>query len=160
MNESAPYRPAVASPAISRQPDDAEAWLARASLAGALVVLLAARTLSLHEGRVTLPLLQWALPTTCTLRRLTGLACPGCGLTRALVALAHGDARAAWHFNPAGPVLFSLLVVQIPLSGWQVVRRWAGRPLWRLLPLYRLGAVALVTVLVGQWLVRLTTGRL
>lgn len=36
----------------------------------------------------------------CPFRLLTGLLCPGCGGTRALHALLHGDVAAAFAFNP------------------------------------------------------------
>ena len=161
MNATAPLKPATAPRTAAgpvRPQDDAERWLARWGLAIAAGVLLAARTLSLDEGRVTLPLVHWPLPTTCTLRRLTGLACPGCGLTRSLIALAHQDPAAAWQFNPVGCLLFILLVFHVPLALLQEMLCWSGRPPLRLMPLYRVLAVLLVTGLVGQWLVRLMAG--
>ena len=36
----------------------------------------------------------------CVFNLLTGLLCPGCGGTRALHALLHGDVAAAFAFNP------------------------------------------------------------
>lgn len=39
-----------------------------------------------------------ALP--CPIHALTGLYCPGCGITRLLMALAAGDVNAAYHWNP------------------------------------------------------------
>ena len=36
----------------------------------------------------------------CPVRALTGFQCPGCGTTRALHALLHGDVQAAFRFNP------------------------------------------------------------
>jgi hypothetical protein len=36
----------------------------------------------------------------CAFNLLTGLLCPGCGGTRALHALLHGDVAAAFAFNP------------------------------------------------------------
>lgn len=49
-------------------------------------------------------------PVLCPVRRATGRPCPGCGLTRALVHLAHGDLRAAVRYHPMGPVLGLLLI--------------------------------------------------
>jgi hypothetical protein len=40
----------------------------------------------------------------CPLRDLTGLACPTCGGTHAVVALAGGHWSEAWRLNPAVPV--------------------------------------------------------
>ncbi len=42
----------------------------------------------------------------CPFRRLTGLSCPGCGMTRACVSLAHGELRASLTMHP-----FAWLVV-------------------------------------------------
>ncbi|MGI8836258.1 MAG: DUF2752 domain-containing protein [Pyrinomonadaceae bacterium] len=36
----------------------------------------------------------------CTFHALTGFACPGCGSTRVIHALIHGDVVAAFKFNP------------------------------------------------------------
>ena len=40
----------------------------------------------------------------CPLFKLTGFACPGCGLTRGFHALFHGDLLTALHFNALIPV--------------------------------------------------------
>ena len=44
---------------------------------------------------------------------LTGWQCPGCGTTRALHALVHGDVAAALRFNPFTMVLLALGVVKL-----------------------------------------------
>ena len=51
-----------------------------------------------------------ALLPRCPFHHLTGLLCPGCGGTRALLALLHGDLRAAWHLNPLLLALAPLLL--------------------------------------------------
>ncbi len=76
-------------------------------------------------------------PTTgffpvCPLYSLTGIHCPGCGLTRGFHALFHGDVLTALHYNALLPVfafVFGLLLVSLVLI---VVR---GRGLsWRVFP--------------------------
>jgi hypothetical protein len=53
----------------------------------------------------------------CQFHRLTGLNCPGCGMTRAFYALLHGDIRTALHDN-------ALFVAGL---GWLTVRGvWFG----------------------------------
>ncbi|MBQ7542975.1 MAG: DUF2752 domain-containing protein [Clostridia bacterium] len=41
----------------------------------------------------------WGIP--CPVYALTGLKCPGCGVTRMAVSLLHGDLRAAFAYNRA-----------------------------------------------------------
>lgn len=58
-----------------------------------------------------------ALP--CMFARVTHHPCPGCGSTRACVALLHGDLGEVFHNNPLGPVvalLLGILGVQTLLS--------------------------------------------
>jgi hypothetical protein len=52
----------------------------------------------------------------CPLHALTGLNCPGCGLTRGFHALFHGDVLGALHFNALLPVyllVFAYLFVSM-----------------------------------------------
>lgn len=52
----------------------------------------------------------------CLVRELTGVPCPGCGITRAYIALAKGDVKLAWHYHPLfwfiGPLIIFLLIFQ------------------------------------------------
>jgi hypothetical protein len=50
-------------------------------------------------------------PTLCTFRNLTGYDCPGCGLTRSVVAFLHGDLVGSVRAHPLGAVVFLLFVV-------------------------------------------------
>ena len=47
----------------------------------------------------------------CPSRLLADMMCPGCGMTRACLALARGDLAAAWSYNP-----FSLALVAVVLG--------------------------------------------
>ncbi|WP_134765804.1 DUF2752 domain-containing protein [Nocardioides sp. 1609] len=85
----------------SRLPVAGSEWVA----AGGLVALGASFVLSpsgVDDG-----------PVICPFRRVTGLPCPGCGLTRSWVDLAHGDLAGAWSMNPFGIVLVAALVVLV-----------------------------------------------
>ncbi|KIQ63970.1 hypothetical protein TR51_24440 [Kitasatospora griseola] len=79
-----------------------------------------------------------ALPF-CPWRRLTGLQCPGCGGTRMVWDLMHGDLLAAWHDNAA-------LLLALPfVAAWYLARLrhgLAGRH-WKL----RLGPRAVTAIL-------------
>lgn len=52
-----------------------------------------------------------ALPVLCWSRRLADVPCPGCGLTHAWVATAHGDFAAAFDAHFFGPLLFTAAVL-------------------------------------------------
>jgi len=97
----------------------------------------------------------------CLWRRLFGLPCPGCGMTRALAHLAKGEWGAAVAVHPlspliAGELLFGWLAWGMAALGWagRLARwqRWLGPE--ALAPLL-LGNVALLSAL---WMGRLAAG--
>jgi hypothetical protein len=121
----------------------------------ALAVLCASVLLGIGpQGQVRLPLLHVALPDSCAFHRISGRDCPGCGLTRSFVSLAHGDWRSAVQYNPVGPLWFGVLLAQIPYRGWQIRRLRMGQPpvAWR--PANGLVLIAVVLLFV-QWIYRL-----
>jgi hypothetical protein len=76
-------------------------------------VLYGALTAAVTAATLTTPESIGRLPAVCAFRRLTGLPCPGCGLTRSWVLTAHGRLRLASDRHPFGPPTFllSLLLV-------------------------------------------------
>jgi len=50
------------------------------------------------------------LPKLCLLRNITGIACPGCGMTRSLIATGHLHFVDAIAFHPLGPPVLLLLM--------------------------------------------------
>ena len=62
----------------------------------------------------------------CWLHQSTGLLCPGCGATRALHALLHGDLRTAWTLNPLAVALLPVgLAYGVRAAwAWRTGRRW------------------------------------
>ncbi len=61
----------------------------------------------------------------CQFHRLTGLNCPGCGATRALYALLHGNIATALRDN----ALFLFALTAAGLRGiWLAVGKWRQRP--------------------------------
>jgi hypothetical protein len=77
---------------------------------------------------VVIPFLEQPLPGVCTFKRLAGIGCPGCGLTRCFISLAHGDFAAAWAYNPAGILLFAATAFQLPFRWLQLRRIRRGLP--------------------------------
>lgn len=78
----------------------------------------------------------------CPSRLLTGVPCPGCGLTRSVTSLEHGDVIRAWRYNPFGPVAMVVLA-------WYAVRPLLGEARVCLVERWRvvrvLGWIVLVT---------------
>jgi uncharacterized protein DUF2752 len=70
-----------------------------------------------------------ALPL-CPLANLTGWPCPGCGITRALLALLHGNLGQALAIQPLSPLIGLLLAVYLG-GGWLgYVRTGEPTPPW------------------------------
>jgi hypothetical protein len=97
-------------------------------------------------------------PVFCLFRQWTGLPCPGCGLTRSVCSISHGDFSAAWAYNPFGFFFYGLalvLIIAIPLYAFsdalrrwlQRNMRWVVRLLWILLiAMYAYGTWRLVHI--------------
>ncbi len=74
----------------------------------------------------------------CVWHRLTGRPCPGCGLTRSVTAVLHGQWRLAWHLHPFGflpPAAFLLIAAAAAMPAGarrrldEIIRR--RNALWR-----------------------------
>lgn len=50
-------------------------------------------------------------PLVCPVHWLTGIPCPGCGMTRSFVAIARGQLPTALDYHPLGPLLFGGFLV-------------------------------------------------
>lgn len=90
--------------------------------------------------------------TLCPFALLTGTACPGCGLSRALAWMVRGDLARSWSYHPVA----GLLALEIA-AGWGLwMLRRRGRAAWlqqRWVDAALLGtAVLLVVVWVLRWI--------
>lgn len=145
---------AVGEPASAAGPADAAANLSQLErarrrdwqiLAVATFVVVMAFALDVLPGGTRVAfrgLHQWPLPETCPARALSGRDCPGCGLTRSFVLLAHGRFRESVHMHHVGWLMAFAVLVQFP---------------YRLLSLRRPGRVLVPRVVLllfgwGVWL--------
>lgn len=74
------------------------------------IILCVAAVFAVHH-QATLD----ALPHVCLVQAVGGIPCPGCGITRSILAMLSGDPSRAWHMNPVGPLLCLAVVSQVPL---------------------------------------------
>jgi hypothetical protein len=96
-------------------------------------------------------------PVVCPFRLATGLPCPGCGLTRAWVFLAHGRVGDAVSANPFGLITMPVAVAFVLgfVVAWvrrgpapdltRIGRSWIAKAVvtaWLVFAIARLGAVA------------------
>ena len=56
---------------------------------------------------------------SCPLKILFGISCPGCGMTRAIIAIFHLDFQTALHYHP--------MIVFLPFLAYILVRIIAGK---------------------------------
>lgn len=147
-------RAAGQAPPSQRTPSDS-VTPPRAKPASVLWVL-AACTTALAGARI-IQLIPQILPP-CGLRTLTGIPCPFCGSTRALIAWSHWEVAEAIRWSPlvalGGAAVCGWLILRA-LDGWrgtdwtpQVMRRLGKRP-W---PAVFLGAVLVNWVYLMFWL--------
>ncbi|MGH8915709.1 MAG: DUF2752 domain-containing protein [Acidimicrobiia bacterium] len=95
-------------------------------------------------------------PTLCPFALCTGMACPGCGMTRAASYLVRGDLTVALRYHPLVPLIAALSV-----GGWvwYLLRR-AGRVAAIPTRALNLILIAVAVMLLGVWIARALTGTL
>jgi Protein of unknown function (DUF2752) len=80
-------------------------------------------------------------PLACPLRTITGIPCPLCGMTRAVVAAMHGHLLDSLRFNPAGILV---VLVAIALLAGARLDRFPDRVRVHVSPWFLAGFVALL----------------
>ena len=108
--------------------------------------------LPLGNGRL------WTLPRTCGARALTGYDCPGCGMTRSFVSIAHGRFADAWRYHRMGAPFFALVLFQIVYRPIMLVRRAWG-PGGALGRLHVWVPTVLIVGLLLNWVTNIIIGR-
>lgn len=94
----------------------------------------------------------------CPFRALTGLLCPGCGMTRAFCALGHGELMRAIRFNALSPFLYlSFIIIWIGAAATVFKFERVKKAVMRLRPNMTASMLMLAVVLMW-WVVRLVYG--
>lgn len=121
-------------------------WQRTAWVAAGAVALLAACWFLAGHGPANMPFLP-----RCAFHSVTGLNCPGCGMTRAAYAALHGRIGEAFWMNPLGVILLPMVLLGIGLEtvGWM-----RGRPLPVRLHFGSAGAWCLVGGIFAFWMLR------
>jgi hypothetical protein len=93
-------------------------------------------------------------PTICGFARCTGVACPGCGMTRAAGQLVRGNVVEALRYHP-----LILLIAAEMLGAWTIwMAHRAGWIRWRHRRWVDVAIGATAALLLVVWIVRLATG--
>ena len=110
---------------------------------GCVAMFVAAFLLDIGASGRTVSLFGWTLPEICFWRRTLGTDCPGCGLTRSVVALCRLDGLASLRFHPAGVAVAFAAALQI----WKLF--WGSSRLARSHAWQQLERVAFWALIVG-----------
>lgn len=77
---------------------------------------------------------EYSFYPQCPFFALTHHYCPGCGATRAIAELLHGNFSAALHFNAAVTLLLPFVMAYFAAAYWATLREnrveWPSVPAW------------------------------
>lgn len=123
----------------------------------AIILVLAASLEVTPDSTDKVNLGGWTLPELCQSKRIFGIDCPGCGLTRSFIFMAHGEASAAFSIHPTGALMFVGVVIAIPFLATNAI--WIYRGNRSLVSELGISVIVLVvTVMIAvQWIFRLVT---
>ena len=94
----------------------------------------------------------------CPFRALTGYPCPGCGMTRAFSAIAHGEPLSAVIYNPLSPVLFVAALLVWASAAATILNLHSVRAALARLRPSTLACHLFLGVMLIWWVVRLAGG--
>ena len=95
------------------------------------------------------------LPESCLFKRITGIECPTCGLTRSFVSVSHFQLRRALRFNQAGVLVYLMILLQIPYRVYIIVKKENSAIDKRIELLSKTYLYLVILVLIVLWLYRL-----
>ncbi|GEM_PF-387021 len=119
-------------------------------LAGVAIIAAFALGVPADQPETLLLFSKYRLPPLCASRSLFGISCPGCGLTRSITLLAHGELRRSLAMHPVGAIMAIYIVAQIPYR-IAAMRSVNGLPLGERIP--KVAGWALIVTLLGSWLI-------
>ena len=93
-------------------------------------------------GMVRIDKLTGAIPVFCPFKAITGIACPGCGMTRAITSLIEGEPGNAALYNPF--CFFLLFVLLMSILPMHRLRQPVRTRLEHVLPVFYAVALSLV----------------
>jgi hypothetical protein len=64
-------------------------------------------------GALSVDRIEGVIPFFCPFKVLTGIPCPGCGMTRAMLSMAKGDLNRAFMYNPFSFFLLFMVIVSV-----------------------------------------------
>jgi hypothetical protein len=125
----------------------------REMLLVACLIIMASFLLEVRPGGTVgfLGIQAFRLPTLCLSQEWFGIQCPGCGLTRSFVYLAHGHWQEAWKAHRLGWLLAITVILQIP---YRIHALWVWpKSLITLVARERIGQ-SLIALLICNWLIQ------
>lgn len=121
----------------------------------AIVVVLAFALEVLPDQRVAFRGFErYPLPPTCRSREWFGISCPGCGLTRSIVHLAHGNWQSSLSVHRLGWLMAAIIVFQIPYRA--LALRRADTPIFSPRTEIVL-SLCIIALLLANWFYNLAT---
>jgi hypothetical protein len=120
-----------------------------------VTVLILASVLDINpQATEQVTLGSWTLPEFCQSKRLFRIDCPGCGMTRSFIYMAHGEVPAAFKLHPTGAILFIAMILAIPFLVINAV--WISRGNRSLIGDLGISVLVLIStvMLMLQWLIR------
>lgn len=101
-------------------------------------------------------------PELCVVKSVTGVACPSCGTTRAVMSIVRGDFMSAGWINPLGYLVFMILVIVPPWILLDVFfKKWSLFEAYKKMEdILKIRWVALVLgiLILGNWIWNITKG--
>lgn len=95
-----------------------------------------------------------SIPAVCMSKKVFDVDCPGCGLTRAFVLVAHGRFRESFTVHRVGMPMYAFMVWQIAVRSmgvWKPLRPVVGFEA----AVQRIFPTLIIVLLVGNWVIGL-----